>query len=147
MLKRYNIDYFSSIKLVKHIKLLKIPKKEGFMINLEVKAHKLGVVMIFLICFLVGEVVEEGPRSKCLKLNPLKNQSIFPSKIFIMVKCFDLLIPVLGAVKPVKVKAVKMSRSVRHAKDKVELFKCIKWGQVCISRFKKIVINVQDKDK
>ena len=66
MLKRYNIDHFSSIKLVKYIKLLKIPKKEGFIINLEVKAHKLGVVIIFLICFLVGEVGEEGQEVNAL---------------------------------------------------------------------------------
>jgi hypothetical protein len=44
-------------------------------------------------------------------------------------------------------KAVRMYRNVKHAKEKVKLFKCIKWDQVCSNKSKKPVINVQEKDK
>jgi hypothetical protein len=36
---------------------------------------------------------------------------------------------------------------VELARVKVELFKCIKWDPVCISKFKKHVMLARDKDR
>lgn len=44
-------------------------------------------------------------------------------------------------------KEVKVCKNAKHAKDKVELSKCIKWVLECISKFKKIVINAKGKDR
>lgn len=44
-------------------------------------------------------------------------------------------------------KVVKMQKNVKHAKVKAESYKCIKWVQACISKFKKIAINVKVKVK
>ena len=40
-----------------------------------------------------------------------------------------------------------MLKNAKLVKDKVESSKCIKWDQECISKFKRIVINVKVKDK
>jgi hypothetical protein len=45
------------------------------------------------------------------------------------------------------VKEDKMFKNVKHVKVEVKLFKCIKWVQECINKFKKTVINVLDKDR
>lgn len=51
------------------------------------------------------------------------------------------------AAKNAKAKEGKMLKNVRHAKVKVESCKCIKWAQECISKFKRIAINVKAKAK
>lgn len=40
-----------------------------------------------------------------------------------------------------------MLKAVAHVKGKAELFKCIKWDPVCISKFKKLVMHAKEKDK
>jgi hypothetical protein len=50
-------------------------------------------------------------------------------------------------VKNVLGKAVRMSKNVKIVKDKAVLFKCSKWVQECINKFKKIVISVKGKVK
>ena len=42
---------------------------------------------------------------------------------------------------------VKMYKNVKHAKVRVQSCKCIKWVQVCINKFKKIVTNAKVKVK
>lgn len=68
-------------------------------------------------------------------------------KISIMEKLLKSTIQELDAAKNVMVKVDKMYKSVKHAKEKVLLSKCIKWVLVCINKFKNIVTNAQVKDK
>jgi len=136
---------------MKHIKHLVIHNKEEIMINMvlkEPKDHK--DMMILWICSSVEEEeVEEEQEdvNKFLKLNLLKKHSQSLCKIFIMVKLWNLKIPELDAVKNVKVKVDKMFKNVSNVKEKVWLFKCIKWVQECINKYKNIVINVKEKVK
>jgi hypothetical protein len=58
-----------------------------------------------------------------------------------------LKIPELDAVKNVKAKVDKMFKNVNNVKEKVWLFKCIKWVQECINKYKNIVINVKERVK
>ena len=51
------------------------------------------------------------------------------------------------AVKNAMEKEDKMSKNARLVKEKVSLFKCIKWDQECISKSRNIAINVLGKVK
>lgn len=50
-------------------------------------------------------------------------------------------------MKNVAVKVDNKSKNVNNVKVKVWSFKCIKWVQECINKFKNIAINVQAKVK
>lgn len=64
-----------------------------------------------------------------------------------MAKLLKCKIQEQDAVKNVTVKVDKMYKNVKHVKEKVLLFKCIKWVLECINKFKNTVINAKDKDK
>lgn len=49
------------------------------------------------------------------------------------------------AAKLVKEKEDKKQRNAQHVKEKGVSFRCIKWDQECISKFKKIVMPVKEK--
>jgi len=53
----------------------------------------------------------------------------------------------LDVVKIVKVKVEKILINVLNVKEKDKLFKCSKWDQECINKFKKDAMTVKDKDK
>lgn len=61
--------------------------------------------------------------------------------------CLRFLIKELAVARNAMERVVKMLKNVRHVKDKEELSKCSKWVPECISKSKKIVINVKVKDK
>lgn len=52
-----------------------------------------------------------------------------------------------ATAKPATEKEEKMLKHAQHAKAKVELYKCIKWVQECISKFRKTVIHVKVREK
>jgi hypothetical protein len=41
----------------------------------------------------------------------------------------------------------KMYRHAKLVKERVEWFRCSKWAQACISKFRKIVISAMGRDK
>ena len=86
-------------------------------------------------------------KNKCKKLNLPKKDFKLLCKIYIMEKSLKWITQEQGAVKNVVVKEDKMFKNVKHVKVEVKLFKCIKWVQECINKFKNTVINVLDKDK
>ncbi len=142
----------NSNNLIKPIKHSVILKKEDFMINMDLKDLSLEEVMTFSICS--SEEVEEEEQevvledeNKLLKLNQLKKHSQSLYKTFIMAKLLKCKIQEQDAVKNVTVKVGKMYKNVKHVKEKVLLFKCIKWVLECINKFKNIVINAKVKDK
>lgn len=91
--------------------------------------------------------MEHLEKNKCKKLNLPKKHFKLLYKIYIMEKLLRWIIQEQDVVKNVGVKEDKMFKSVKHVKVEVKLFKCIKWVQECINKFKNTVINVLDKDK
>jgi hypothetical protein len=53
----------------------------------------------------------------------------------------------LDAVRYVKEKVEIMLKVVELAKEKVELFKCIKWDPACINKFKRLVMLAKEKGR
>ncbi len=64
-----------------------------------------------------------------------------------MVHYLKFLIKEQDVVKNALGKVVKMQKNVKIVKDKAVLFKCSKWVQGCINKFKRIVISAKDKVK
>ncbi len=142
MLKNSN----NSMKLTK---LSLIPKKEECMISMD-----LMVVLKETILWICSLEVEEEVElealedvNKCQRLNLPKKHLMLLLKIFTMAKSLSLNIPEQDAAKNAVVKEGKVSKNANNVKERVSLFKCIKWAQACINKFKSTVINVADKDK
>jgi hypothetical protein len=95
----------------------------------------------------VEEVLEEEAKNKCQKFKQLKKVYKSHYKIFITETCLKYLIKEQDAAINVLVKEDKVLRNAKLVKGKAELSKCIKWVLECISKFKKIVINVKGKEK
>jgi hypothetical protein len=92
------------------------------------------------------EVVLEDER-KCLKLNLPKRHSISPLKTFTTAESSNSNTLEPDAAKSVMVRVDKMSKNVNNAREKVWSFKCIKWVQECINKFKSTVINAVERER
>ena len=89
----------------------------------------------------------EEVKDKCLKSSLPKGHLILLYKMFIMEKCLRSNMKEQDVVRHVMEKVAKMFKNAKPVKEMEELCKCFRWVQVCISKFKNLVINVQDKGK
>ena len=129
------------------------------MINMAQKELKVEIKQICSICSSAEEEeVDNQQLNKWQKLNQPKKHLILLQRIFTMVELLKWNIQDRDAVKNAMVKEVKMLRNVKHAKEKVSLYRyninfinlinrCIKWVRECINRSRSIVINAQVKVK
>lgn len=105
---------------------------------------------IYSICSSEEEEVEEdkeGAGNKCLRLSQPRKLLTLLLKIFIMGKLSNCNTTEPDVVRNVMEREVRTYKNVKHAKEKVLQYKCIKWVQECINKFRNIVTNVVDRDK
>ncbi len=139
----------NSLKPIKHFQ---IPKNAECTTSTVLKEPEVEdqVSKISSTCSSEEEEAEAGaplPKSKSPSANPPKLALKSHLLIFTMAKSSSTNITEPDAVKNAVVKEVKMSKHASSARVKVWSFKCIKWGQGCISKFRRIATSVKEKEK
>lgn len=139
----------NSLKPIKHFQILKNAKcttstalKEP---EVEGQANKISST-----CSSEEEEAEAEaplPKSKSPSANPPKLALKSHLLIFTMAKSSSTNITEPDAAKSAAVREVKTSKHANSARVKAWSFKCTKWDQECISKFRRIAISVKEKEK
>jgi hypothetical protein len=94
-----------------------------------------------------AEAEAPQPKSKSPSANPPKLALKSHLLIFTMAKSSSTNITEPDAAKNAMVKEVKMLKHANSARVKAWSFKCTKWDQECISKFRKIATSAKEKEK